>query len=448
MNKSLIYFLITIIVLTSHQNGATMDHKEPHITIKSDQALIDQPVEIIISDLKPHEQIKIQAQCKNVDHNLWQSEALFEADDQGVINVAKQAPISGSYQKIDPMGLFWTMTPLNKGMGTFFLGKSDILSIQFSVFSHNTLIAQKNIERLLMKPDITRNPINEKGVVGTLFYSQHQLKRPGIIIVPGSNGGIPEKTAQLLASHGYTALALGYFAAEGLPEKCENIPLEYFKNAIEWFKKQPYVDTCIALLGSSLGGQLVLLLGATFPREIDTIIANVPSSIVYWSFDENGNPAWIYKNKPVPFLEHSQELFTLIKNESSFEKPLTYTPLLLTTLNNDRYKTEQATIPVEKIVCPLLLISGEDDVMWPSPLFANRIMQRLDEKKSSIKREHLMFKNAGHCIQFPYLPSLNAPIYNEHYQIWEAFGGTMEGNARANEESWQAVLAFLKETIG
>jgi len=47
---------------------------------------------------------------------------------------------------------------------------------------------------------------------------------------------------------------------------------------------------------------------------------------------------------------------------------------------------EAATIPVEKITCPILLISGEDDKMWPSTMFSNLVMECPDKKKSTIIR--------------------------------------------------------------
>lgn len=110
---------------------------------------------------------------------------------------------------------------------------------------------------------------------------------------------------------------------------------------------------------------------------------------------------------------------------------------------------EAAAIPVEKIQCPILLLSAEDDKMWQSTDFSNMIMQRLDEKKSAITRKHLHFPNAGHGVQNPYGPTnFGYPYFHPKIKQWMTVGGTGEGNARANEQAWKAVLEFLKETLG
>ena len=108
---------------------------------------------------------------------------------------------------------------------------------------------------------------------------------------------------------------------------------------------------------------------------------------------------------------------------------------------------EAATIPVENIRCPILMISGEDDKMWPGTLHGNRVMERLDKKGSAIERKHLHFPDAGHVIRFSYVPSSDLRMYLPVVKIWFVFGGTAQGNARANKESWQDVLNFLKKTL-
>ena len=105
-----------------------------------------------------------------------------------------------------------------------------------------------------------------------------------------------------------------------------------------------------------------------------------------------------------------------------------------------------ATIPVENIECPIILISSEDDKMWPSTLWSTIVMDRLNEKKSKIERTHLHFASAGHGIEHPYGPSSNI-YYHPKAETWMTIGGTAEGNARANEQAWKEVLEFLKKTL-
>ena len=80
-------------------------------------------------------------------------------------------------------------------------------------------------------------------------------------------GGIRGFTAALLAAHGYTTFTLGYFALDGLPQELKEIPLEYFKRAIDWFRSQPdVIPDLLGVVGSSRGGELALLLGSKFRK--------------------------------------------------------------------------------------------------------------------------------------------------------------------------------------
>ena len=90
---------------------------------------------------------------------------------------------------------------------------------------------------------------------------------PAIVWLGGSEGGLREGTAALLASHGYATLALAYFGVDPLPPELIEIPLEYCKEGIDWLKAQPSVDAQhIAVLGGSKGAELALLLAATPSR--------------------------------------------------------------------------------------------------------------------------------------------------------------------------------------
>ncbi len=422
---------------------------KPQIVVTPARALIDEPVEISVVNLAAHENITLEASCKDKDNNTWISCATFQADDKGVVNVAKQAPTTGSYSGIDPMGLFWSIKPPTREILQR-SGPLNIHEVSLSVFSRNKLRAQKTIQRLPVSPDVEKRSIKEDGVVGTLFYPKDMKNGPGVICVGGSGGRIPEDIAQLFASHGYAVLALGFFRVEGLPKSLKNIPLEYFQNAMQWFKKQPQVDkNHVAICGRSRGGELVLLLAATFPKEMHAAIAYVPSGIAWAN-------AWTYNNKPIPSIAipSDEEMLEDVKqglvtsHKGTFDDPEESTSKYLYLMKKNSHDLDAATIPVENIQCPIFLISAEDDKMWPSTLFSNLVMERLDNKKSTIIRKHLRFPAAGHGVQNPYGPTPGLPYYHAVAKAWMTVGGSAEGNARADQQAWQGVLNFLKETLG
>jgi dienelactone hydrolase len=64
--------------------------------------------------------------------------------------------------------------------------------------------------------------------VGTLFHALDGTAHPGVILIGGSEGGLHEVDAALLAAHGFSVLALAYFGMPGVPPTIVDIPLEYF----------------------------------------------------------------------------------------------------------------------------------------------------------------------------------------------------------------------------
>jgi pimeloyl-ACP methyl ester carboxylesterase len=167
-----------------------------------------------------------------------------------------------------------------------------------------------------------------------------------VLVLAGSEGGLHESTAALLASHGQALLALAYFRAPGLPRQLTGIPLEYFARAIAWLRTQPEADSDrILVAGHSRGGELALLLGATYPATVNGVIALVPSSKVEAGLTANGREtpesAWTQHGRPLPSMP----------------------------------------IPVERIDGPVLLVSGTDDRLWPSSDATDAITTRLHQAR-------------------------------------------------------------------
>ena len=82
------------------------------------------------------------------------------------------------------------------------------------------------------------------GMVGEFHPGVGKGRRPGMLVLGGSEGGLTSGAAgaQRLAALGYSSLGLAYFRAPGLPQTLENNPLETFVRALDWLAKQPSVD--------------------------------------------------------------------------------------------------------------------------------------------------------------------------------------------------------------
>jgi fermentation-respiration switch protein FrsA (DUF1100 family) len=256
------------------------------------------------------------------------------------------------------MGLFWSMARL-PGEGS---QPADWAMRPFRVHLEATTAdgvgAATEFERRVATPGVTRQTIRTAGLVGTLFLPPGDGRFPTVIVVSGGGGAVEEFKAAVLASHGYAAFALDYFAQPGLPRGLVNIPLEYFETAIGWLRAQPWFsDRLLAVWGDSRGGELALLLGGTFP-EIGAVMAWEPSGVIFWALglaepgDTRPRAAWTFRGKPLPFLQENNTAGDPLPNIEP-GLPVAYAPFYRSQLR-DAAAVERATIPVPRAgVCSI-----------------------------------------------------------------------------------------------
>ncbi|HEX8728280.1 MAG TPA: acyl-CoA thioester hydrolase/BAAT C-terminal domain-containing protein [Ktedonobacterales bacterium] len=416
----------------------------PAITIAPNSALSDRLVHIRLLGFTPGQRVTLRAEMADDAGQRWRSWAEFEANASGAVHVLTAAPLAGSYSGVDAMGLFWSMERADDGVGSpapFARTTTNPLTITFTAEADGREVATRQHARLGLAAEVRRIEVRERGMVGTLLLppDDDHGPHPGVIVLGGSSGGIREPLAALLASHGCAALALAYFGAEGLPPQLADIPLEYFATALDWMAARPDVrgERC-ALLGTSRGAELALLLGATFPQ-VGAVVAYAPSGVLWGAVGAAG-PAWTYHGEPLPVVP--DRVSPALDAAISAREPIVAAEWYLHNLA-DEAALEPATIAVERIAGPVLLISGEDDQMWPSTLMAERIMRRLAEHRFTWPYRHLRFPNAGHLIGPPWQPT--TVTVRRHPTVGSAFayGGTPLGQAHANADSWEHVLEWV-----
>ena len=292
-----------------------------------------------------------------------------------------------------------------------------------------------------------RRPVEEEGLVGTLFCPSTPGTHPALIVLGGVGGGLREGGAEALASEGFAALALAYFGVDPLPRELVEIPLEYFERAIAWLKSQPTVDANrIGVVGNSKGGELALLLGATYPEDVKAIVGYAPSAIVWQGipFDREAyhrgpRSPWSSRGEPVPFARFARPRIPEMVRFIGFyfgRHPIVGRIFYERALENET-AVATAEIAVEKINGPLLLISGTEDQMWPSTRLSEMAIERLMAHDHPFPYEHLRYEGAGHMIT---LPNSEPPAsWTSRYEV----GGSQQANEFANADSWTKVLGFL-----
>ncbi|SRR5579884_4072127 len=408
--------------------------------------LVDEPLRVVVSGCRPGRPVTVRARMRDGLNRLWESHAVYEADHDGTVDVSATRPLSGTYDAPDPRGLFWSMR-LVEGQPSAGWGTAAPLDTHLVAESGAGRPASLRVGRCFAGPGVSRTEVRDRGLVGTLFRPAAAAPRPAVIVVPGSGGGVPEGPAALLASHCFVGLALAYFRVEHLPPWLAEIPLEYFETAIRWLRSHGTVaDRPVGVMGTSRGGELALLLGATFP-DIAAVVGYVPSGVVWAAVpggDRGGRrPAWTYRGEPVPFVSSHDPRQT---DEPASPEPLALTPVFLRALE-DRPAVGAAEIPVERINGPVLVISGQDDQMWPSPVLAEIAMTRLARRGHRFPYRHLSYPGAGHIIGQPGLPAtVSASVHPLSGRLM-AYGGNPKDNAAAAADSWPKVLDFFRDAL-
>jgi dienelactone hydrolase len=376
------------------------------------------------------------------------SEATFVADDNGTVDLERDAPLAGSYEGVEPMGLLWSMQPEPGDDRSFnALGP---LPIQVSAEADGQAPVSVDVERVIVADGITRTRVRERGLVATCFEPAGDGPHPAVLVFSGSGGGMGSAfwQAAVLAGHGFATMALAYFALESLPPRLSSIPLEYFETALDWLAERSSVGgRRIGVIGTSRGGELSLLLGATYPAKAGAIVAYVPSHIVWGGFGpptDGPRPSWTLGGEPLPFLRRRLPGMPP-EPEPSPDEPFALTPGFLRALEN-REGEERAAIPVERIDCPVLMISGREDAMWPSTLMAERAAARLAAHHHPHRVEHLAYAGAGHSFFLPHLPIATSGVHPIEKKLYD-YGGNPRDCAHARADSWPRLVAFLAESL-
>ncbi len=424
------------------------------LTATPADALIDVPRHLVVRGATPGAQVTLTARTARAGGVVWHAQATFVADADGTVDVSRDAPVSGSYQGVSAMGLVWSQVP-EDGKSRDVFAQPVIAPLVTTVVAQavdGSLRSSVSFTQRLAAEGVTRRDVREDGLVGTLYLPPGEGPHPAVMILNGSGGGINEPRAALYASHGYAAFALGYFKGPGLPDYISNTPLEYFKQGMDWLRRtvRPAHDF-VALSGQSRGGELVLLLGATFPEAVSAVIGYVPSALIHSAQNAcdpaigREGPTWLLDGKPLPHIWENNRTASWAPFEEG-PPPHRHAKAMLTALD-DADAVERARIPVEKILGPVMLLSAQDDGSWPSSLYSRMVTQRLAAHAHPHVVEHLDFDRAGHAIVFPFVPTTQLVYAHPVSGKISTGGGEPEANAIADERSWAAVQAFLAQAV-
>lgn len=397
--------------------------------------LADSPFELIIEHLPPCCQVKVRLDLDhyyniNAPMNLssqapWQAEALFYSDDKGILDLSESNP----YHNLSIMELFFKSQPivckkakLSQQLESIPL--NPFYDLKISIFKGHSLLGETSVRRYYQLPSISCLDLNFSRAKGRFFYDKTSSQQPAIIVLSGSDGRIEkaQNIAQLLASHGFTTLALAYFGLEGLASHLEKIPLEIIQEAIDYLKKSPYADSIrLGLYGRSKGAEFALL-AASHYDDFECLVLNSPSYLCLEGLKQWRNSktsSWTYQGQELPYHPFLWKDF--------FQRLI-----LKKDLKNINH---QAVIPVEKINGSLLLLVSKKDEVWDAYGSAITIVNRLQQKRFKYPYQVESYENCGHMMTVAYQP-------NHRYKKV-----ALEKIMADTNDSWQKTLAFFRNRL-
>jgi dienelactone hydrolase len=428
----------------------------PHLHVEPVSALVDQPRRIELSGFTPGAQLVLRSTLEHPDGSRWESTADFVADAGGQVNVARAVPLQGDWQLPDASAPLWSQRRVSGVTRPALSEALAPLMVSLHAEDEHGRQASAQLELLFMAPGVTRRDVDEQGLAGALFVPDGAGPHPLVLVLAGSGGGLHEQRAALYAAHGYAALALGYFKTPGRPDHIGDMPLEYFENALRWSRcTLAPRHGFVAVSGVSRGGELALLLGATYPQWVSAVIAYVPSAYLHGTL-RAGRPdqardatVWTRAGQALPnaWKDNPYADWTRFDQPLQAGTPIRQAAAFQSIMRGVDH-VAAARIPVERIGGPVLLISGTDDGFWPSTHYAERVTDTLHAHAHAWPVEHVVGVGAGHAIGLPQLPATLIAKPHPVSGVVLDGGGTAAANAQASARSWSRVLGFLAHAAG
>uniref|UniRef100_A0A4X2L3P6 BAAT/Acyl-CoA thioester hydrolase C-terminal domain-containing protein n=1 Tax=Vombatus ursinus TaxID=29139 RepID=A0A4X2L3P6_VOMUR len=236
----------------------------------------------------------------------------------------------------------------------------------------------------------------------------------------GTGGGLFEYRASLLAGHGFTVLALAYYAVEDFPKDMKELRLEYFEEAVQYLKNYSQVKgRGVGLLGFYKGGDLCLSMASHLKDITATVTLNGSMA--------NVGSTLYYKGMTIPPLGSDPKRIEMTK--IGFAD-------IVDALNNPLEEPNQRSlIPIEKAESCFLFLIGLDDHNWKSEFYANKVaklLQAYGKKKPKI----ICYPATRHYIEPPYFPVCLVSFHTlvGKLVIWE---GEVSAHSMAQIDAWK-----------
>lgn len=392
---------------------------------------VDEQICVTVSNI-PHNAVDIRISLTDSQDREWMSKAKYNTS-AGTVSPTSMVSVNDNITG----GLTELIQRANpkEGTGPYQPGR-EVNEVTVQVEHAGKTLGSTTIERTYGTSEITSKAIDNESFVGRLYEPPENGPTHPVVVLHGSSGTPADGIARLLASHGFEALAVQYFDWRGqhekLPAGLERVPMESVENAVLWMSDRGDASTNeVGIFGMSKGGELALLLGSRV-ETVGPVVSVNGSGIVWAGISQREfppGPSWVTDGEPVPYVP-------FVDDDSVWdvEPPMEMEPGYSKSFEVANEATiDRATISVESIAGPVLLVSGGADRMWDSQHLHNIAASRLDRHDRAY--QHLVYPDAGHAITAPYQPTAE-----RHQTAQFVMGGSAAGYARADGDHWKHVI--------
>jgi dienelactone hydrolase len=434
----------------------------------------DEPFSVAVSGAAPGGTLTVRTSGQDLFGRSWRSSAEFAVPATGSIDLATTAPTGATSDWRTPDGTapIWAMRfAADDAVPEMFVPPAEPWQVTLEATA-GTATGRRTVVRRGAAEDVRFEPTTLDGLPGMLVLPAGDAPAagwPGVACFSGSEGGFESQlgTAALLASRGYAALSQAWISEDDAATAISGVPLERFGGALRLLGGRAEVDaSAVVGLAISRGseGLLAAAVHGQTPEPAGLVLVS-PSCVTWQAIGSSGEvpdtSSWTLAGRPVPWvpLLSGSLLPQLVRNAWTVGKDIQLRrPSLLRlrpayesslraagVLDDNRRQHGRVEPPAGAVLdaagigCPVLMLCGSEDEVWPSGPMASRLAgQRAGGHPGD---DLVVYEGAGHLIRFGLLPT-DAP-----WTSGIAFGGTRAAQAAAQADATRRLLEFLGAAV-
>lgn len=413
---------------------------QPALTVEPAECLVFDPLTVRVEGAPHGAMVQLRAEYAFSDEVMMRSQATFYADASGVVDVARDYATAGTYEGVEPHGLLWSAETDGdeEVAGRWAVMDGRDVTVTYTATVRHRLDSIETIELTesqvlsFQASNVASEKIAEGELRGVLYYPRDVDSPPTVLMMSGSDGGVYDSQAALFASRGFAVFAIASHNYEGRPEALMEIPLEYWRDGIDYLRER-FDDDRVALHGFSRGGELALLIPSVWPERVDATVAVVPSNVVFpgcCTPEAFASVAFTLGGKPIERTNPPSigEIVFDPKSTLPYSERMYY---MMAMQEPEQYGGE---IAVEKIDAPVMLVAGGADQMWPSDVASRMAAARLAENEFPYEVVLRIYPGAGHAA--------GSVVFNTTDST--DLGGTVRGNAHSIYDGHVQQIDFLR----